>query len=616
MYRLRAFLLGSPLPTAGLGEEKLGKFKALATFAPDALSSIAYANQEIFLGLAVAGAAGLGFTFTLGVVITVILAIVAFSYEQTIHEYTTGGGSYIVAKENLGAFAGLVAGAALMLDYLLVAAVSLTAGVEALASAFPALWPYKIIICLLLLLLITILNLRGMQETGTVMSIPVYLFIGSFILMILYGLFRVSTSAPIPFEESLLGPTEPLSIFLLLRAFASGSTALTGVEAISNGVPAFKAPESKNAGITLVVMSILMGFLFLGTLGLTQYFGIVSTGEETILSALSRHLFGDSAIYYLVQISTLLVLTVAANTAFADFPRVAAIIAKDRYLPSQLRALGDRLVFANGTLLLAGSTAVLILLFQGDSHSLIPLFAIGAFLAFTLSQAGMVRHWIRKKTKAWQTKALINGLGALTTGTVVLIVGIGKFSQGAWITLIIIPLIILVFLRIRHHYDKISEQLSLKGLPPELKPYPKLRFVMPVSGVHRGIFQAVDFARSISRNLVAVYIEVEPDTGAKVRKRWEEWFPDIPLHIEPSPYRSIIAPFLDFLDRYDTEVNDGQLAGVILPEFVTDGFWSNILHNQVAWLMKFALLYRRRKKGYQQVIVDVPFHLIEEKHSE
>lgn len=616
MYRLRAFLLGSPLPTAGLGEEKLGKFKALATFAPDALSSIAYANQEIFLGLAVAGAAGLGFTFTLGVVITVILAIVAFSYEQTIHEYTTGGGSYIVAKENLGAFAGLVAGAALMLDYLLVAAVSLTAGVEALASAFPALWPYKIIICLLLLLLITILNLRGMQETGTVMSIPVYLFIGSFILMILYGLFRVSTSAPIPFEESLLGPTEPLSIFLLLRAFASGSTALTGVEAISNGVPAFKAPESKNAGITLVVMSILMGFLFLGTLGLTQYFGIVSTGEETILSALSRHLFGDSAIYYLVQISTLLVLTVAANTAFADFPRVAAIIAKDRYLPSQLRALGDRLVFANGTLLLAGSTAVLILLFQGDSHSLIPLFAIGAFLAFTLSQAGIVRHWIRKKTKGWQTKALINGLGALTTGTVVLIVGIGKFSQGAWITLIIIPLIILVFLRIRHHYDKISEQLSLKGLPPELKPYPKLRFVMPVSGVHRGIFQAVDFARSISRNLVAVYIEVEPDTGAKVRKRWEEWFPDIPLHIEPSPYRSIIAPFLDFLDRYDTEVNDGQLAGVILPEFVTDGFWSNILHNQVAWLMKFALLCRRRKKGYQQVIVDVPFHLIEEKHSE
>ncbi len=609
MYRLRSLLLGSPLPTAGLGFEKLGKFKALATFAPDALSSIAYANQEIFLGLAVAGAAGLGYTFTLGVVITIILAIVAFSYLQTIHEYSSGGGSYIVARENLGEFAGLLAGAALMLDYLLVAAVSLTAGVEALASAFPELWPHKIVIALFLLLLITILNLRGMQETGSVMSVPVYFFIGSFVIMIFYGLWRMTGSAPVPFEQSMLSPGEPLSIFILLRAFASGSTALTGVEAISNGVPAFKSPESKNAGSTLIVMSVLMGFLFLGTLGLTQYFGIVAAGEETILSALSRHLFGDSAIYYVVQVSTLLVLTVAANTAFADFPRVAAIIATDRYLPSQLRALGDRLVFANGTLLLAASTALLILLFQGDSHALIPLFAIGAFLAFTLSQAGMVRHWMRARSKGWRAKALVNGLGALTTGTVVIVVGVGKFTQGAWITLIIIPLIILVFRKVHHHYEDISEQLSLKGLPPSLKPYPPLRFVMPISGVHRGILQAVDFARSISKNLVAVFIEVEPGSGAKLKKRWEEWFPDIPLYIEPSPYRSIIGPFLDFLDRYDMEANDGQLAGVVLPEFVAEGFWSNILHNQVAWLLKFALLYRRRKKGYQQVIVDVPFHL-------
>lgn len=609
LFRLRSFLVGSPLPTAGLGLEKLGKFKALATFAPDALSSIAYANQEIFLGLAIAGSAGLGFTFTLGVIITVILAIVAFSYLQTIHEYSTGGGSYIVAKENLGEFAGLVAGAALMLDYLLVAAVSLTAGVEALASAFPILWPYKIIIALFLLLLITILNLRGMQETGTIMSVPVYFFIGSFAIMIIYGIFQTLTNPSIPFAPTAAGVAQPLTIFILLRAFASGSTALTGVEAISNGVPAFKSPESKNAGRTLVVMSFLMGFLFLGTLGLTQYFGIVAIGEETILSALSRHLFGSTTLYFIVQLSTLGVLTVAANTAFADFPRVAAILAKDRFLPSQLRALGDRLVFANGNLLLAAGTALLIFIFRGDSHALIPLFAIGAFLAFTLSQAGMVRHWLRNKSKGWRHKAVINGLGALTTGSVVIIVGAGKFTQGAWITLIIIPLIILLFRNVHHHYEVTSERLSLKGLPPSLKPYPALRFVMPISGVHRGIFQAVDFARSISKNIVAVFIEVEPGTGEKVMKRWVEWFPDIPLKIEPSPYRSIIGPFLDFLDRYDTEANDGQLAGVILPEFVTDGVWSNILHNQVAWLIKFALLYRRRKKGYQQVIVDVPFHL-------
>lgn len=611
MFRLRSLLLGSPLPTSGLGHEKLGKFKALATFSPDALSSIAYANQEIFLGLAVAGAAGLNFTFPLGIVITIILVIVAFSYLQTIHEYSSGGGSYIVAKENLGEFPGLLAGAALMLDYLLVAAVSLTAGVEALASAFPAIWPYKIAIALFLLLLITILNLRGMQETGTVMSIPVYFFMGSFAIMIFYGLFRTFTQAPIPFDESFVRATEPFSIFILLRAFASGSTALTGVEAISNGVPAFKAPEGRNAGITLVVMSVLMGFLFLGTLGLTQYFGVVAHGEETILSALARTFFAHNWLYYVVQISTLAVLTVAANTAFAGFPRVAAIIAKDRFLPSQLKALGDRLVFANGNIVLALAAALLIILFRGDSHSLIPLFAIGAFTAFTLSQAGMVRHWIHAKRKGWRTKALINGLGALTTGIVVLIVGVGKFTQGAWITLIIIPLIILLFRRVHHHYEVIAEQLSLKGLPPTIRPYPELRFVMPISGVHRGTIEAVDLARSIAKNLVAVYIEVEPDTGKAVEKKWKEWFPDIPLFIEPSPYRSIIGPLIDFLDRYDEKENDGQLAGIILPEFVAEGFWTNFLHNQEAWLIKFALLYRRRKRGYQQVIVEVPFHLKE-----
>jgi len=430
--------------------------------------------------------------------------------------------------------------------------------------------------------------------------------------MIIFGLFRLFTSPSVPFSASLSGPAQPLSLFILLRAFASGSTALTGVEAISNGVPVFKKPESINAGITLIVMSCLMGLLFLGTLGLTQYFGIVAQGEETILSALSRHLFDNSFWYYLIQFSTLAMLSVAANTAFAGFPRIAAILAEHRYLPSQLKALGDRLVFANGNLLLAGATAFLIIIFGGDSHSLIPLFAIGAFLAFTLSQAGMVRHWLRNRTKGWLTKALINGLGAVTTGSVVVIVGVGKFLQGAWITLIIIPLIILLFLRVRHHYEKISDQLSLRGLPPELKPYPKLRFVMPISGVHRGIFQAVDFARSVSKNIIAVYVEVEPGAGERVRKRWEEWFPDITLKIVPSPYRSIIGPFIEFLDRYDEEVNDGQLAAVILPEFVTEGFWGNILHNQMAWLIKFALLYRRRKKGFQQVIVDVPFHLQEE----
>ena len=320
MFRLRSLLLGSPLPTAGLGHEKLGVFKALATFAPDALSSIAYANQEIFIGLAVAGSAGLGFTFSMGVVITIVLAIVAFSYLQTIHEYPNGGGSYIVAKENLGEFAGLLAAGSLMLNYLLVAAVSLTAGVEALASAFPLLWPHRVSVALVLLLILTLLNLRGTQETGSVMSVPVYLFIASFIVMILYGLVRTQAEPSLPFTNNLFPAAQPLTLLRLLRAFASGSTALTGVEVISNGVPSFKAPEIKNASITLIAMAILMGGLFLGTLGLTQYFGVVPIGEETILSAMSHHFFGDSLVYYFIQISTLLILVVGANSAFAGIP--------------------------------------------------------------------------------------------------------------------------------------------------------------------------------------------------------------------------------------------------------------------------------------------------------
>jgi amino acid transporter len=608
LSRIRDLLLGPPLPTQQSAHKKLNKIRALAAFSPDALSSIAYANQEIYLGLVVAGVAGLRLMFPIGLAITGLLAIVALSYFQTIPAYPSGGGSYVVAKENLGALPGLIAGSALLIDYLLTAAVSLTAGVEAIGSAFPALLPYRVFVSLFLLTLITLLNLRGLQETGSFMAVPVYLFLFTYLPMLGLGAVRLFTTGPIT-PVGLTGSPNPITLFLILHAFSTGCTALSGIEAISNGVPVFRSPESKNAARTLVVMAGLMGLLFLGSIGMTQYLGIVPQPHETILSALARYLLGSGPIYILIQLSTMLILAVAANTSFAGFPRLTAILAADGFLPRQLTGLGDRLVYSNGIIILALATGALIVIFSGNSHALIPLFAVGVFLAFTLSQAGMVRHWMREKGKGWILKSAINGLGALTTGGTVLVVGVSKFVEGAWITIFIIPLIMLIFMRIRSHYREIAHELTLKGLPPSLKPFPPPRIVIPVSGVHRGIIAAVEFALSISRHVTAVYVELEPGAGEKMRDTWERWWPDVELVVVPSPYRSIIGPLLDYLDQTDQEVNDGQLAAVIIPEFVPAKWWQALLHNQTAWMLKAALIYRRRRYGFHQAIIDIPYHL-------
>jgi hypothetical protein len=400
-----------------------------------------------------------------------------------------------------------------------------------------------------------------------------------------------------------------LVAFLVLRAFASGSTALTGIEAISNGVPAFKPPESHNAGRTLIAMALLMGFLFVGSIGLTQYFAVVAGPQETILSALAHRILGNGLLYYLVQVSTLLILAVAANTSFADFPRLASIMARDGFLPRQLYNLGDRLVFSNGMLLLAAASGLLVVAFGGDSHSLVPLFAVGAFLAFTLSQAGMVVHWLRERGSGWRLKSVINGVGALTTGVMLGVVGVTKFVHGAWFTLVLIPSLVFFFMKIKSHYEEVASELSLRGLPPSLRPSPPARLVIPISGMHRAVIEAVNQARAISEDVMAVYIEIDPGGGEKIRAKWQEWFPDLPLTVIPSPYRSIVGPLLDFLDQYDAERNDGQLAAVVLPEIVPAKSWQAFLHNQSAWLLKTALLYRRRARGHQRVIIDVPFHL-------
>lgn len=611
LNKFKYLLTGSPLPSEMLAEKRLNKFRALAAFSPDALSSVAYANQEIFLGLAIAGSAGLSLQFPIAIAITLLLGIVSLSYAQTIQGYPSGGGSYIVAKENLGTYPGLVAGAALLLDYILTAAVSITAGVAAISSAFPELWPFRVWISLGILLIITLLNLRGLSESGTVMSIPVYLFLLSFIIMIIVGLVKaVIQGGPTPIVQLAPAAIEPLGLFLVMHAFSAGCTALTGIEAISNGVPVFKPPEWVNARKTLVIMALLMAFLFMGSIGLTQFFGIVAGENETILSALAHQVLGNGLLYYIVQFSTLGILAVAANTSFAGFPRITAILAKDKFMPRQLFNLGDRLVFHNGILLLTISAAVLIVLFNGDSHALVPLFAVGAFTAFTLSQTGMVFHWYRLKTSGWAMKSIINGLGALVTAFTLIVIGISKFLGGAWISVLIIPLLVYMFTQVHKHYKQVGEQLSMRGLPPSLRPLPKQRVVIPVSGVHRGMVDSINFAKSITDQITAVYIDIDPGPDEEeLRQRWNEWFPDVNFVVIASRYRSVVEPLLSYLDKVDIEHNDGQHAVLILPEIIPASSWQEILHNQLADEIKKALLYQRHQHGLERIIIDIPYHL-------
>lgn len=620
MSTLRDIFIGPPLPTFRLSHERLSNLKALAALSPDALASVAYANQEIFLGLVIAGAVGLQYQFAIALAIGALLIFLSLSYSQTVSAYPSGGGSYTVARENLGATVGLFAASALVLDYVLNVAVSITAGVAAVASAFPPLVEWRVLLGLALLVVITFANLRGLREAGAVMTIPVYLFLGSFAVLIISGVVRILLGErPGVFDPAIVPIVEqlpPLALIgLLMHTFAAGCTALTGVEAISNGVTIFKPPESKHANQTMAVMATLMGFLFLGTIGLTQYFAITpERPDETILSALTRHVFGEQMIvpYLLVQASTLLMLMVAANTSFMDFPRVASILARDGYVPRQLSFLGDRLVFSNGIIILSALAGVLIVAFGGDTHSLIPLFAIGAFLAFTLSQAGMVVHWWKLRGPGWPIKLSLNALGTIATAIALGIIGYNKVGDGAWIVLILIPAQVLLYRSINNHYRGVREQLTLyKGLPPDLKALPPPRVVMPISGVHRGIIDAVRYARSISEDVKAVYIEIEPGGSQQVLHRWDEWGldEDADLIVVPSPFRSVVGPFIEYLDEEDHKANDGQLATVLLPQFVTARWWEGVLHNQTAWLIKLMLLYSQRKIGKIRAIIDVPMFL-------
>jgi amino acid transporter len=617
MSAIRRLLLGSPLPTDAESHQRLTKVQALAVFSSDALSSVAYATEEILLVLVVAGSSALGLSLPIALTISALLAIVATSYYQTVHGYPSGGGAYIVAHDNLGVWPGLVAAAALLIDYVLAVAVSITAGVAAINSAFPSLLVSRVPLCLLAIALIAWANLRGVRESGTLFSVPTYSFVLIVLALIAVGLARLATGALPTAQASVAmadrAATGTLTLFLVLRAFASGCTALTGVEAISNGIPAFRPPEADNAGKTLVAMAVLLMTMFLGLTFLSRSLGLAPVEHETVVSQIGRRVFGEGALYLVLQVATALILLLAANTSFADFPRLSAILARDRYLPRQMTQLGDRLVFSNGIVALALLASALVVIFGGNTHRLIPLYAVGVFLSFTLSQAGMVRHWLKEPGQGRAWKAAVNGLGALATGVVLLVIVGTKFIHGAWIVVLLIPAFVWMFHLVNHHYRAVAEQLSLERMEPEAWPERARRrrhkVVVPVSGIHRGTLAALRFARSLSKDVAAVIVDVEPDITARVREKWSTWGYDIPLVVLDSPYRSIIGPLLAYLDEVDGREPERGSAVVVLPEFVPARWWHHLLHNQTALMIKAVLTYRPGRTHEGRIIIDMPYYL-------
>jgi amino acid transporter len=613
---VRRLLLGEPLPTAHEAHHRLTKVQALAVFSSDALSSVAYATEEILLVLVLAGTGALQLSVPIALGIAALLAMVGSSYYQTIHGYPSGGGAYIVAYDNLGVWPGLVAAAALLIDYVLTVAVSITAGVAAITSAVPSLYVCRVQLCLLAIALIAWANLR-VRESGTLFAIPTYGFVFLFLALIAVGFVRVLSGSLAPVEAQAAMPAETgvqaLALLLVLRAFASGCTALTGIEAISNGIRAFQKPEAENAGKTLMAMVALLATMFLGITFLTRMLGVTPLEQETIVSQVGRQVFGAGPLYLALQVGTAAILILAANTSFADFPRLSSILAGDRYLPRQLANLGDRLVFNNGILGLALLASGLVILFGGQTHRLIPLYAVGVFLAFTLSQSGMVRHWYRERGQGWKLKAVVNGMGAVATGVVLVVILGSKLIHGAWIVILLVPLCVLFFRGIWSHYAAVAEQLSLEGLKPEkwvgLASRRRHKVVVPVSGIHRGTLPALRFARSLSKDVTAVMVDVEPQVTAAVREKWPAWAHDVPLVVLDSPYRSTLGPFLDYLAEADQRDPGRGLAVVVLPEFVTATRWHSLLHNQTAQLLKGVLVYQRGHAAKDRVIIDVPYHL-------
>ena len=622
--RLLSWLIGRPLPTADADHEAIGKRVGLAVFASDALSSTAYATQEILVILAAAGIAAFIYAFPIGIVIVALLAIVTISYVQIIHAYPGGGGAYIVSRDNLGQFASQLAGAALLSDYILTVSVSVSAGIAQVVSAFPTLFEYRVYLGVGVVMLVMLINLRGVKESGNIFAIPTYFFLAMLFLMIVVGFVRyfsgeLDTLVDPPLME--IKTTQAITLFLLLHAFSSGTTALTGVEAISNGISAFKEPRSQNAAQTLVWMSVILGILFLGITFLAGQIDVVPSEVETIISQLARTVFGGRGVLYLAIIAaTTLILFMAANTAFAGFPRLSALQASDKFLPRQLTYRGSRLVYSWGIVTLALIAALIIVLFQANVSALIPLYAIGVFLSFTLSQAGMAHRWLKigrldpediiqekgstiQFDSGWRWKMLVNSFGAICTAVVVIIFAMTKFWDGAWVVLILIPMLVFVFYAIHRHYLKLADDLSLSdyAYPPRLK---RQHVIVPISGVHKGTLKAIRYARSLTKEITAIYVSVDDAQTARIQERWGKWIEDVPLVVIDSPYRELMHPLVTYIEARAAKISSDEIITVVVPEFIPNRWWHNFLHMQNATWLRLAM---RHVPGV--VVVDVSYQL-------
>ncbi|WP_040948884.1 APC family permease [Gorillibacterium massiliense] len=602
---VKRLLIGRPLKSAELGEQKLNKTKALAILSSDALSSVAYGPEQILLVLVTVSSLAFWYSIPIGVGVLVLLTALIFSYRQIIFAYPHGGGAYVVSKENLGKFPGLVAGGSLLVDYILTVAVSVSAGTDAITSAFNGLHPYTVPIAVTFVILITILNLRGVTESASILAYPVYLFVFAIFIMIGAGLYKIAAGDVSPTLHTPIGtPVAGLSLFLLLRAFASGSSALTGVEAISNAIPNFKEPAPNNAAKTLLAMGGLLALLFSGIVFLAYYYGISPRAEVTVVSQIAEATFGRHFMYFFIQGTTALILVLAANTGYSAFPLLAVNLAKDKFIPRMFTIRGDRLGYSNGILILGTFSILLIIAFKGQTEQLIPLYAVGVFIPFTLSQTGMILKWWRQKPKGWMQKLIINAVGALISFTVAMMFFLTKFTH-VWPVLIFLPLIIYAFHRISKHYETLADQLRITTCEPVV-PIEGNVIILPVAGVTHVVEHSINYAKSLHPDQIfAVYIPFEREEETVFKEKWNKFMPDIRLVTLHSPYRTIIHPLMKFVDTIERKAKESNYqVTVIIPQFIPKKGWQNILHNQTSLMIRANLLFRK-----DVIITTVPYHL-------
>ncbi|MBC1418663.1 APC family permease [Listeria fleischmannii] len=605
---LKRLLIGRPLKSTEAGEQKLGKLKALAVLSSDALSSIAYGTEQILLVLVTVSAAAMWYSLPIALCVLILLFALNLSYKQIIYSYPHGGGAYVVSRENLGKNAGLVAGGSLLVDYMLTVAVSVSSGTDAIISAIPSLFPFAVPIAVVLVIGVTIINLRGITESASILAIPVYLFVFSIIVLIFTGLIKLMLGIDATHETASVGThVQGVTVFLLLRAFASGSASLTGIEAISNAVPLFKKPQAKNAAKTLTIMASLLGFFFLGITVLAFMYGTVPELKVTVLSQIAENVFGRNFMFYFIQATTALILVLAANTGFSAFPLLAFNLAKDKYMPRMYLARGDRLGYSNGIITLAIGSIVLIILFKGKTELLVPLYSVGVFIPFTLSQSGMIIKWWRERSEGWKKKLAANLLGAIISFTVLIVLFLTRI-ESVWPVFIFLPIMIYVFHRTRSHYVKLGPQLRVdETMDLDVPDFKGNAVIVAVSDTTKVVEGALKYAKSIGDTVIAVHVSVDREQGKEFVERWNRVHPEVRIAHLYSTYRSISEPLMKFIDTAKQKADqDNYSLTVLIPQFIPKKGWENILHNQTSLMIRTRLMMKR-----DVVVATYPYHLKE-----